>query len=67
MLARSNPEHAEQLLQYAQEDIDEQWSLYQQMAGIERTMSEPDGESSLQPEGDSVPARRSTDPAPRRG
>ena len=59
MLARSNPDQAEELFRLAQEDIDEQWHLYQQMAGIERTMSETDDDSRLQPERDSVPPQAS--------
>ena len=35
MLARSNPEHAEQLFDLAQKDIDDQWHYYEQMAGVE--------------------------------
>ncbi len=35
-LARSNPEHAERLLDLAQRDIDDQWHFYEQMAGVER-------------------------------
>jgi pyruvate-ferredoxin/flavodoxin oxidoreductase len=41
MLARANPEHAAQLMKLAQEDIDEQWRYYAQLAGVER--STPDG------------------------
>ncbi len=40
MLARSQPEHAAQLFQLAQRDIDDQWHYYEQMAGIEREVSE---------------------------
>jgi pyruvate-ferredoxin/flavodoxin oxidoreductase len=36
MLARANPEHAEQLLTHAQHDIENRWRFYEQMAGIER-------------------------------
>jgi pyruvate-ferredoxin/flavodoxin oxidoreductase len=36
MLARSNPEEADRLLDLAQEDVDERWRLYEQMAGVER-------------------------------
>jgi pyruvate-ferredoxin/flavodoxin oxidoreductase len=42
MLARSDPERAEHLLDLAQRDIDERWHLYQQMVGVERTV--PDQE-----------------------
>ena len=38
MLARANPEHAEQLLALAQRDVDERWHFYEQMAGVERAM-----------------------------
>jgi pyruvate-ferredoxin/flavodoxin oxidoreductase len=36
MLARANPEHAEQLLSQAQRDVDSRWRFYEQMAGVER-------------------------------
>ncbi len=36
MLARSSPEEAERLFQLAQQDINDQWHYYEQMAGIER-------------------------------
>ncbi|MFN8036865.1 MAG: pyruvate:ferredoxin (flavodoxin) oxidoreductase [Acidimicrobiia bacterium] len=38
MLARSNPEHARVLLDAAQQDVDERWRYYRQLAGIERSM-----------------------------
>ncbi len=37
VLARSDPEHARELLVAAQADVDERWRLYEQLAGIERT------------------------------
>ncbi len=40
MLARSNPEEAERLFQLAQQDIDDQWHYYEQLAGIEREISD---------------------------
>jgi pyruvate-ferredoxin/flavodoxin oxidoreductase len=39
MLLRSDPEGAKRLIGKAQEDIDDQWHYYEQMAGIEREMS----------------------------
>ncbi len=36
MLARSHPEEAERLFALAQRDIDENWRLYEQLAGVER-------------------------------
>ncbi|MCP3903097.1 MAG: pyruvate:ferredoxin (flavodoxin) oxidoreductase [Planctomycetes bacterium] len=42
MLARTDPERAEHLLDLAQRDIDERWHFYQQMVGVERTV--PDQE-----------------------
>ncbi len=36
MLARTNPQHAEQLFELAQRDIDDQWHYYEQMAGVQR-------------------------------
>ena len=40
MLARSNPQHAEYLFDLAQQDINDQWHYYEQMAGMEREISE---------------------------
>lgn len=37
MLARANPERAEQLMADAQRDIDDRWHLYEQMVEVERT------------------------------
>jgi pyruvate-ferredoxin/flavodoxin oxidoreductase len=37
MLTRSNPEHAAELMQLAQQDIDDRWHLYEQMVNVERT------------------------------
>ena len=46
MLARSKPEQAERLLALGQNDIDERWRLYEQMAAMTRTagvLREDDG------------------------
>jgi pyruvate-ferredoxin/flavodoxin oxidoreductase len=40
MLARSNPERAKQLMSMAQKDIDERWQFYEQMAGLERVVTD---------------------------
>jgi pyruvate-ferredoxin/flavodoxin oxidoreductase len=40
MLARAQPEHAEQLLARAQQDIDDTWRYYEQLAGVEREFSD---------------------------
>jgi pyruvate-ferredoxin/flavodoxin oxidoreductase len=40
MALRSNPEHSERLIAQAQRDIDDQWHYYEQIAGVEREMSE---------------------------
>ena len=45
MLARSKPEQAERLLELAQQDIDERWHFYEQLAGVERLRS-PDRQRS---------------------
>ncbi|MGI9647146.1 MAG: thiamine pyrophosphate-dependent enzyme, partial [Acidimicrobiia bacterium] len=37
MLARANPEHADELAQQAQADIDNRWQLYEQMVNVHRT------------------------------
>jgi pyruvate-ferredoxin/flavodoxin oxidoreductase len=44
MLARSNPKHAEHLMELAQRDIDVRWHYYEQMVDVVRTVPEPDGE-----------------------
>jgi pyruvate-ferredoxin/flavodoxin oxidoreductase len=36
MLARTDPQLADDLLELAQDDVNERWHLYQQLAGIER-------------------------------
>jgi pyruvate-ferredoxin/flavodoxin oxidoreductase len=36
MLARSRPQDSERLLGLAQDDVDERWHLYEQLAGVER-------------------------------
>ena len=41
MLTRSNPVRAEQLLALAQNDINERWHFYEQMAGVERSAPAP--------------------------
>ena len=40
MLTRSDPERARHLFELAQADIDDQWHYYQQMAGVEREITE---------------------------
>ncbi|NNF11503.1 MAG: pyruvate:ferredoxin (flavodoxin) oxidoreductase [Acidimicrobiia bacterium] len=37
MLARANPEHADELAALAQRDIDNRWQLYEQMVKVHRT------------------------------
>ena len=39
MLARAQPERAQKLFALAQQDIDDQWHYYEQMAGVEREIS----------------------------
>jgi pyruvate-ferredoxin/flavodoxin oxidoreductase len=39
MLARTNPDEAERLFALAQQDIDDQWHYYEQMAGVVREIS----------------------------
>ncbi len=43
-LARSDPERAGELLELLQEDAEERWRYYRQLAGLERTMHDPDAE-----------------------
>ena len=40
ILAHSDPQRAEHLFELAQSDIDDQWHYYEQMAEVEREMSE---------------------------
>jgi pyruvate-ferredoxin/flavodoxin oxidoreductase len=49
MLARSSPERAKRLMDLAQSDIDERWRFYEQMAGVERTMPETEGDDHGRP------------------
>jgi pyruvate-ferredoxin/flavodoxin oxidoreductase len=44
MLARANPEHYEELMDKAQDDIDNRWHLYEQMIHVERTAELADEE-----------------------
>ena len=46
MLARSRPEDAAQLAAKAQQDVEERWHLYEQLAGVDHTVGKtaPDGE-----------------------
>ncbi len=41
MLARSDPGRSAELLDLAQQDIDERWHYYEQLAGVERMLPEP--------------------------
>ncbi len=41
MLARSDPERSAELLDLAQQDIDERWRYYEQLAGLERMLPAP--------------------------
>jgi pyruvate-ferredoxin/flavodoxin oxidoreductase len=43
ILLRSHPERAERLLALAQEDVDERWRYYEQLAAIERTVPGREG------------------------
>ena len=53
MLAQADPERAKQLAKEAQSDADERWRLYEQVAGVQRTVTE-DGEDLAT--GDNAPA-----------
>ncbi len=44
MLTRTDPEHAAHLFELAQQDIDDQWHYYEQMAGVERNIVGETGE-----------------------
>jgi pyruvate-ferredoxin/flavodoxin oxidoreductase len=45
MLSRSDPKGAERLFALAQQDINDQWHYYEQMAGVEREISFPSAEA----------------------
>ncbi len=47
MLTRMDPEHAEELFALAQRDIDDQWHYYEQMAGVERDITNQTEESEI--------------------
>ena len=51
ILADSKPEEAERLLTLGQDDIDQRWQLYEQLANMTRTqvLSEEDGNRADQP------------------
>ncbi|QDU41045.1 Pyruvate-flavodoxin oxidoreductase [Maioricimonas rarisocia] len=49
-LTRSDPDGARRLFDLAQKDIDDQWHFYEQMAGIERELSEPVNQHSTREE-----------------
>lgn len=38
MLKRSHPERADELFRLAQQDVDERWRYYSQIAGVERVL-----------------------------
>jgi pyruvate-ferredoxin/flavodoxin oxidoreductase len=40
MLSRTDPEHAEYLYGLAQQDIDDQWNYYEQMAAVKRALAD---------------------------
>jgi pyruvate-ferredoxin/flavodoxin oxidoreductase len=46
-LARTDPQRARHLLALAQEDVDERWRYYQQLAAAERSLPQGDGEQGL--------------------
>jgi pyruvate-ferredoxin/flavodoxin oxidoreductase len=43
MLTRAHPERADDLFELAQADIDSRWRLYEQMAGVHRTVPDDSG------------------------
>ena len=47
MLARANPEHYDELMEQAQDDIDNRWHLYEQMIHVERTAELADEEEEV--------------------
>jgi pyruvate-ferredoxin/flavodoxin oxidoreductase len=40
MLTRSDPEHADRLFNLAQQDINDQWSYYEQIANVKRDLAD---------------------------
>jgi pyruvate-ferredoxin/flavodoxin oxidoreductase len=41
MLARSKPDRAEELMRLAQQDVDQRWAYYEQLAGVDRATPAP--------------------------
>jgi pyruvate-ferredoxin/flavodoxin oxidoreductase len=57
MLSRTRPAEADELMRLAQDDVDERWRLYEQLAGVERVAPgeiEHDGQASSAPSGEEV-------------
>jgi pyruvate-ferredoxin/flavodoxin oxidoreductase len=52
VLRRSDPERAEQLATMAQADVDERWRYYEQLAGVERTLTDDHTDERFAPEDD---------------
>jgi len=44
VLKRVNPEHYTELMNMAQQDVDDRWSLYQDFTGIDRVSAEEEEE-----------------------
>jgi pyruvate-ferredoxin/flavodoxin oxidoreductase len=61
MLAQADPERAKQLAKEAQSDADERWRLYEQVAGVHRTVTEDCEDEQA---GDNAPAAVAT-PTPK--
>jgi pyruvate-ferredoxin/flavodoxin oxidoreductase len=58
MLARSDPERARRLLEAAQEDVDERWRYYEQLAGVARHAHAELDDSAPDPTTDSTAGAR---------
>ncbi len=56
MLANSKPEASARLLELGQQDIDERWHLYEQLAGVDRSMESEGNGSSNKPQTKEVKA-----------
>jgi hypothetical protein len=61
MLAQADPARANQLMKTAQSAADARWRLYEQVAGVHRTVTE-DGEYD-EGGGDAAPAAAATTPS----
>jgi len=61
MLTRSKPEEAERLFKLAQEDIDDRWHAYEQLAVLQREETTPADDSGVPTGGDGADKAKTTE------